>query len=1017
MKKILYTVISVILAMQTVVMPAAAAVDISENDTINQLYMEEVSSVSSTGASQAIQTYSVCGNSYAYVTGATGIDVWNITDAGNMSLVQESKIVPQGYENFVISKGYIYVPAGHNLKSYRIKNDGTLETTETKSAWIQGDSRWNWRSSTRVIDDKYLLISSKALNGFTITAYNIGTPGNMELIPAFMSKYENSGDILACENFDIVKLSEDVYRIYTIAIEWANDRGTTKLAIIDVNFKENTSERRYLGTVSSLSGIAANKEPVDLIALSDKAIAVGYEDKTYGTEIINVENPQSPEYVGSTTSVLPGVYSGSGIVRLLKLDGEHFIAAVKNGTIATVVYKNGAPVNADGALFDVAGKIAVTSDSNAYSMAENCGRLFVTSNNRITSYALMPEIKITSEGKLSVGTPVIKGTVKGVYDEIWLYVDDTPYGVDAAAGEFSCTIENCVAGHEYNVSVEMLKNDTVIAADRKTIVFGNNESSINTSFDVLGSIEQPVVNAVPDSDVFVYSIGEKTYAYTNTADGIAVNDITNPKDIKNIQKENMSFVIYGVGNKTVYGFENKNNPTTLQGYSIKADGTVDISSVADSRYVYGPNMFHGLKIVDDKYLFVSSGWTGKDAAAIRVYDITNIGGDCIADIYAHFHGGISVWGRMLDVYSLGDDKYILAAEVDEHQNDHIQELALYEVDLKTGTAVQKYSGKPANNTFASPGATIILMKIIDRNTLMVATDSANGSMNADIMDISDLAAPVYKCGISVGTYGKATKISVIGDGKFVIGSADKRIGVFKYDGNNVELIGEQHVTDEAVTGISTDRGFLFSGETSQLKAYRFMEGVSLKPQKVSAQDGVISGEVLGYLPDTDKVRVKVNGKEYAATVANGKFNAVISNGQTAGAAQATAILYRNNEVYKTYAETVEFVKPGYIISGISVKQNGNGISNPAGFEDGNAEININITNADTECRENAKAVIALYSETGKLISADVKPAVIEVGASQSFGSEFAVKKGASYQIKAFVFDENIKPLGDFAEFR
>lgn len=434
------------------------------------------------------------------------------------------------------------------------------------------------------------------------------------------------------------------------------------------------------------------------------------------------------------------------------------------------------------------------------------------------------------------------------------------------------------------------------------------------------------------SDAAMATVEDQMYAYVGrfaangSSSGLTVLDVTNPakpvkvQDVPGITVMDSSWVNERLYVKDGCLYALNASTQKLELYCInEADGTVPSSPKwrSDDGYRTGT-----IKVLGD-LMFVSALSTNSNnlnAPSVNVYDISDAANPVklttdtpMKPTMVNLNEADWTVTEQIATYSisvvdLGGGKYRVFGTNRAKFGDVVGNkyfLSVRDITIADGTYTVStvYEGQPAGTAFETAGDSVYDIDALNEHIIAIVEGrNGNGTNELELIDISDPQAPVKLA--DNGADGQGTSAFVDGN-KILLTTKDRKIDVYQYAGG---VLSRERTFDPGDTAYQAGvySGFLYGAFQSTFALYEYSNGISIDSGMTEDIKPVIAGTVDGYLPETDRVVVTVDGAEYTAEAAGNRFS-VTPDGLGEGQYTVSAKLMRTVDGAETELAATEDV--------------------------------------------------------------------------------------------------------------
>lgn len=499
-----------------------------------------------------------------------------------------------------------------------------------------------------------------------------------------------------------------------------------------------------------------------------------------------------------------------------------------------------------------------------------------------------------------------------------------------------------------------------------------------------------------------YDTGEKCFSiaglWSSSATKYFVLDITDPLNIIKTQELQGTFSQIVLSSNRVYALNTSSN--TVDIYLMDDNGYVDLSQKISSASVGRAADVSTIKVMDDRYIFVS---TRSAKEAIMIFDAQEDMRKVIslASEKPTETSGTGIQISFFDVLKNGDGLYrIYSYNRCFYNEKHNYELAITDVDLNDEVSEILYWGNVDESSTVSSG-TLNGINVLNKNTIVLTYP--NKSCGAEIIDVTDPKTPEKKAIIS--DIGRGRTFKKLDNTTFIIGSEDNPVCAYQYEDGSVSKVNNTVNTSGQVYGIETYNGYMILANNSVINIYSYQGILNVESnQSLPSYEPCIVGEIFGYIPQKDSVKILVNGKEYSANIIGNRFSAELEDYIYDTPMDAEIMLYRNDVLIDTQECVVNVTKKERItFKNIS-----------SNIKDNKFEFNADIENESKGSIKDCVVYAAVYSGD-KMSSFDYQTiGTLECAESTNVTLSSEFNNSSDQYIKVFVVlpSENNMLLSD-----
>ncbi len=911
----------------------------------------------------SVQGITIDGKDYLYHYTISGLLVYDINGETPALIQSISTATAQDFPDqlLIYNKHVILSNSNKAIEVYAIGNDGKLSETPISTISLNIS-----KPITLKIVDNYLFAGLGGDgNGRHVNVYDLSDLTNI-------IKVGNTETNYGAHGITAEKISDNVYRVYFISRSSKTKEDGTKinnngwgLYIADMTVAENGTvsfEQKYDGDPGIVDG-DGNARDIELIGNGKLFIANAVSNSS--STIVDVSNLSAPVVTE---------YAGRGL-SLLSLGEDYFAMGIQDGTVKIINTKD----------YTVAKTFALSGQ--VFGLSEFDGKLVAAGKDIKLYDGAYTKIVLDNSDVQLVANVKIAGKVEGYKsgDKVTMSIDGVEYAATVDAnGNFYCTYSP-LSPETVKVKAHLDRDSETLVATETTVDIVNEYSGlpkmyIENQLNILGKAElkDEEGNAIWGSSnrltsVTVAEVGEKTFAYAGSKNGLAVFDITTPSTPVLVETYNIAVDDVNTFNKhlDVYnGYLITANigetSKKIEFYQIGSDGklaaepTSSISVVANRL------------TVEDNYLFVSV--LGREG--LRVYDISDISN---VKLVGNIPAVTQV--RSHTIEKIDSDTYRVYMIVRDNSN---WEIGIYDVNIsnETLTYTEYYKGKPTTG-ITDYSAIKQIVKIGD--TLVVGSQSPN--LPLEFFDISNPENPEFLYSIENTRFLSA---DVLTDTEFAYGTPGASVGVYSIESKSNVLPLSSTPDNGQVYQTLYHKGNLILAAEGRMYISPVATEVVVDETVLKGKAPVLSGEVYGYKTG-DKLLASINNEEaIEITVkADATFDipmaSAFADGDVAG---VQLVIERNGENILGDYLSVEYLgEYAYEILDVT---NDDGI---------NIVLEKNFDAAD------AKVYVAVY-EGERLVSVDVKDAIEgNIPSDIAFNAQTQV-------LKVFVWDSDFAPVAE-----
>lgn len=839
---------------------------------------------------------------YAYIGRMTagqdlgGLAVLDVTDPKAPVLVQDigaDSIRVASHEpsreKVCVKDGYLFVQnqAKDRLEVYRINEaDGKID--EGKPVVQLSDGFGSGNASLRIYGD-YLFAVGQNGNA-SLRIYNIENPAQPREItpqsgavrPAMAT--ENITEQIATFAADYMDLGNGSYRMFATnrvkrqnadAVEDIFLLSVRDITIADGKYTVNTLYEGHPENSAFAGGNSGRVYDVDVVDENCIVVVDGASGNEIGDlELLDVSDPQNPKHMAFSAKD----YRGTSAV----VDGDNIFLATQNKRISVQKVQKAEADGKPAYRLEHQRDLATLEDQGR-EVGVYAGFLYAVNNKAFLTYEYKIALSIDAQ-TLTAAEPVVTGVVGGVLpgDSVIVTVNGTAYTAEVRGSRFSAAITERISGDTVTVEAQLIRDGQVLETAAKTLAVEADRDIVYnnvTGMQLLGSMAHGTGGRA--TDAVGLTIGGRKLVYVYTTAGLVVYNVTNPQDIKEVQRLlTVKGKVFNSQMQMKDGYLillNDEDGNKVQFYKIGADGLV---AETPAWTVGGNNGKESTIEIVDNYLFEAM--HGAGGKKLNVYDVSNIAAG--VPKVGNTENGTGV--HALEVQKVSDTQYRLYYIARSDANG-------WRFCIDTMTV-----SPDGSLQFAPTYPTVDLYEKLDSigdfayigNNQVAAVFKDGACQYSYIVDVTNPAAPTVQT-----VSGRGLSVLDLNDEYYAIGTPTEGVSFYE-KGSNTKLGGYKVDRIGQIYNLDTYDGKLLVASDSTVYLYGglytriSLDGGTLAMAAETAGTGVVEGYQAG-----DSVTVTVDGATAAVTVdANGCFTYRFVP-QAAGEVTVLAALYRDGK--------------------------------------------------------------------------------------------------------------------------